>query len=155
MSAASEFPRVEVAVVVLERAGMVLAEFNPKWETFTLPMARLRPRPGPGEAIRETPAEAALRAATKALGRPLSPGAFPEPLALDVLPHVYLSSRRDQRRKRYTYHVFGMRVTDPSPRHALGWHVLWMKEEALRTHQPVSPTAKFVVEHLSEDLFAV
>jgi hypothetical protein len=155
MSAASEFPQVEVAVVVLERAGLVLAEFNPKWEMFTLPMARLRRLPGPGEATREAAPEAALRAATKALGRPLHPSAFPKPLALDVPPHVYLSSRRDQRRKRYTYHVFGRRVTDPNPRHALGWLVLWMKPDEFRTHAPVSPTAKFVVEHLSEDLFAV
>ncbi len=68
---------------------------------------------------------------------------------------VYLFSRRDQRRKRYTYHVFGRRVTEPAPRHALGWHTLWMKPEDFRTHAPVSPTAAFVVEHLSEELFAV
>lgn len=154
MSAASEFPQVEVSVVVLERAGMVLAEFNPKWEMFTLPMARLRRRPGAEEAQRETPSEAALRAATKALGRPLPAEAFPKPLALDVQPHLYLSSRRDQRRKRYTYYVFGRRVIDPAPKHAIGWHVVWLKPEEFRTCAPVSPTAKFVVEHLSEDLFA-
>lgn len=155
MSAASEFPQVEVSVVVLERAGMILAEFNPKWEMFTLPMARLRRRLGPGEAIRETPAEAALRAATKALGRPLPTEVFPKALVLDVPPHLYLHSRRDQHRKRYTYHVLGRRVIDPAPRHALGWHVLWMKPDEFRTHAPVSPTATFVVEHLSDELFAV
>ena len=154
MSAASEFPQVEVAVVVLERAGMILAEFNPKWEMFTLPMARLRRRPGVGEEHREAPGEAALRAATKALGRPLPPSAFPKPLALDVPPHLYLHSRRDQHRKRYTYYVFGRRVGDPTPRHAIGWHLLWLKPDEFRTYVPVSPTAKFVIEHLSEDLFA-
>lgn len=154
MSAASEFPQVEVAVVVLERAGMLLAEFNPKWEMFTLPMARLRRRPSVGEAHREAPAEAALRAAAKALGRPLPPQSFPKPLALDVPPHLYLHSRRDQHRKRYTYYVFGRRVVDPAPRHAIGWHVLWLKPDEFRTYVPVSPTAKFVIEHLSEDLFA-
>jgi hypothetical protein len=155
MSAASDFPQVEVSVVVLERAGLILAEFNPKWEMFTLPMARLRRRPGPGDALRETPSDAALRAATKALGRPLPPQAFPKPLSLDVPSHLYLHSRRDQNRKRYTYHVFGRRVVDPSPRHAIGWHVLWLKPEEFRSYEPVSPTAKFVVEHLSEELFAV
>jgi hypothetical protein len=155
MSAASEFPQVEVSVVVLERAGMLLAEFNPRWEMFSLPMARLRRRLGLGEASREAPAEAALRAAAKALGRPLPALAFPQPLALDVPPHLYLHSRRDQRRKRYTYYVFGRRVADPAPKHALGWHILWLKPEELRSCEPVSPTAKFVVEHLSEDLFAV
>jgi hypothetical protein len=142
MSAASEFPRVEVAVVVLERAGMVLAEFNPKWEMFTLPMARLRRRPGLGEASHETPAEAALHAAAKALGRPLSALAFPQPLALDVPPHLYLHSRRDQRRKLYTYYVFGRRVADPAPKHAPGWHVLWLKPEEFRTCEPMGPRAR-------------
>jgi hypothetical protein len=88
MSVAPEFPQVEAAVVVLERAGMILAEFNPKGEMFTLPMARLRRRPGLGEASREAAAEAALRAATKSLGRPLPAQAFPQPLALDVPPHL-------------------------------------------------------------------
>ena len=45
------------------------------------------------------------------------------------------------------------RVADPIPKHALGWHILWMKPDEFRTHAPVSPTATFVVEHLSEDLF--
>lgn len=155
MSAAQEFPQVEVSVVVLERAGMILAEFNPKWEVFTLPMARLRRRPGVGEEHREAPSEAALRAATKALGRPLPAQTFPQPLALDVPPHLYLHSRRDQHRKRYTYYVFGRRVVDPNPRHAIGWHVVWLKPDEFRTCAPVSPTAAFVLTHLSEDLFAV
>src|SRR5438045_2060816 len=95
MSTESMFPAVEVAVVLLERAGMFLAEFNPKWDTFTLPMARLRRRPGGGQAAWETPLEAAVRASTKTLGRPLPPSLHPAPIALDVPAHVYLHSRRD------------------------------------------------------------
>src|SRR5690348_5975794 len=114
MPAASEFHQVEVAVVVLVRAVLILAEFNPKWEMFTFPMARLPRRPGVGEEHREGPSEAALRAAATVLGRPLPPQAFPKPLALDVPPHLYLHSRRDQHRKRYTYYVFGRRVVDPT-----------------------------------------
>jgi hypothetical protein len=154
MSAESEFPQVEVSVAVLEREGLVLAEFSPNWKMFTLPMARPRRRPAVGGPIREEPLEAAVRAAAIALGRPLAPTSFPQPLPVVLPPHYQLSGRT-QRTNRYTYHPFAGRVTDAPYPHALGWHTLWMKRRDFLTDRPVSPSAAFVIQHLREDLSGV
>jgi hypothetical protein len=156
MSASSDFPSVEVSVVLLEREGMILAEFNPKWEMFTLPTARLRRRLAPGTPVREAPLDAAVRAAAKALGRPLGVRQLPQPVALDVPAQALLRSGRDQQTKRYVYHVFGQRVAYTAPRHALGWHTLWMRREDFFTHRPISPTAVHVMKHLPDGVpFAI
>jgi hypothetical protein len=152
MSAASDFPLVEVAVVLVERAGLLLAEYNPKWDAFGLPAARQRRQTVPGEAG-ETSQDAAVRAAAKALGRPLPPSQFPRPVVLDVPPQVYLRSGRDQRTKRYVYRVFHLRVADVTPRHATGWHTLWLKPDDFLTHRPVTATARHVLEHLADVSF--
>ena len=55
--------------------------------------------------------------------------------AVLALTRRALRSGRDRQTKRYTYHVFGRRVTDPAPRHALGWHTLWMRRDDLLTVQ--------------------
>jgi len=145
-----------VSVVLLERVEMFLAEFNPKWEMFTLPMSRLRRRLAPGTPVREAPLDAAVRAAAKALGRPLGPGQMPQPVALDVSAQALLRSGRDQQTKRYVYHVFGLRIADAAPRHAVGWHTLWMRREDFLTHRPISPTAVHVMKHLPDGLlFAI
>jgi hypothetical protein len=153
MSAPADFPEIEVAAVVIERAGLYLAEYNPGWEVFTLPTARVRRRSGPGGRTPELAAHAALRAAAKALGRPLPPGQFSDPVQMGVPPRVQMRSGRDRQTKRYLYRVFTMRVTDPAPRHAAGWHTVWMKPGDFLTHAPVSLTAVYIVQHLPEDLF--
>jgi hypothetical protein len=94
---------------------------------------------------------AAVRAAAKALGRPLLAAHFPQPLALAVPPHIQLRSGRDQQTKRYTYRVFSLRVADPAPRHALGWHTLWLRPDDFLATQPVSPTAVHVIRHLPDE----
>ena len=63
-----ELPCVEVSVVLLVRDGLVLADYNPRWSAFTLPMSKLRDRPGahPGApARREEPQAAAVRAGAR------------------------------------------------------------------------------------------
>ncbi len=153
MSAELDFPQVEVSVVVLERGGLLLAEFNPNWKTFTLPMARLRRLHQVGGPSHESPMDAAVRAAATALGRPLPPAQYPQPLTVALPPHYQLSGREQWKTKRYTYRPFARRVTDSEPRHALGWHTLWLKRGDFLTHQPISPSAMFVIEHLPEHLF--
>jgi hypothetical protein len=151
MSTESPFPQVEVAIVVIERAGLFLVEYNPNWHSFTLPATRLRRRPAGVVITPEPPLDAAARAAAQALGRPLPPNGLPQPVSLDVLPLLHTRSGRDSNTKRYVYHVFKLRTAEPSPRHALGWLTLWMKRADLLTHRPVSPTAVFVCEHLDEN----
>ena len=150
MSNSSDFPCVEVSIVLLERDGMILAEYNPKWETFSLPMSRLRRRLAPGTPVRETPLEAAIRAASKALGRPLAADRLPQAVDLDVPAQVLLRSGSDQQTKRYTYHVFALRVSLLAPRHAHGRHTLWMRREDFLTHRPVSATAVHLMRHLRD-----
>ena len=48
--------------------------------------------------------------------------------------------------------AFGLRVADPAPRHAVGWHTLWMRREDFLTHRPISPTAVHVMKHLPDGL---
>src|SRR5688572_19902230 len=124
-----DFPQIETSVVLIERAGKILAEYNPKWQSFSLPVSKLRRRLGCGEPTRETPLDAAIRAAARAMGRPLSPSRLPEPVPLDGAEAAYLRSGRDQQTKRYTYHLFTLHAPDAPLRHALGWHTLWMRYE--------------------------
>ncbi len=151
MTPTSPFPQVEVAVVVVARAHLYLAEYNPHWKTFTLPMTRLRRRTIPGMSPRESPEEAALRAAAESVGRPLPPNGLPRRVELDLPPHQINRSGRDDQTKRYTYHVFSLPVSDPTLRHALGRHTVWLKRDDFLTHHPVSLSAVFIWERLGED----
>src|SRR5271166_281352 len=80
MAADSPFPIVQVSVVLFERAQLLLVEFNPRGWDFTLPMARRRRRKKGTEL--ESAEEAAVRAASCVLGRPLAPAQFPRPVPL-------------------------------------------------------------------------
>jgi hypothetical protein len=148
-----DFPQLEAAVVLIERAGKILAEYNPKWQCFSLPVSRLRRRLGAGEPTRETPLDAAVRTAAQALGRPLSADCFPEPVSLDGAETAYLRSNRDQQTKRYTYHLYALHSPDGPLRHALARHTIWMRPEDFLTHHPVSPTAVHIIRHLPAELF--
>ena len=152
MSDTSQFPIVPVSVVIVERAGFYLVEFNQKWNTFSLPMSRQRRRMKGGVESPETPLEAAVRAASMAVGQPLAPARFPRPVPLRS-PYARIRSPRDGNTKDYRYSVFAMRVVDPLVRHALGWHTIWMRPEDLATHVPVSETVKRLLPHLPEDLY--
>jgi 8-oxo-dGTP pyrophosphatase MutT (NUDIX family) len=136
---------------VVVRAHLYLAEYNLHWKTFTLPMTRLKRRTTPGTSPRESPEEAALRAAAEAVGRPLPPHGLPRRVELDLPPHHLTRSGRDDQTKHYTYHVFTLRVTDPTLQHALGRHTIWLKRDDFLTHQPVSPSAVFIWQRLGED----
>ena len=153
MSNAGEFPVIQVAVTIVERAGFYLVEYNPKWESFSLPMSRQRRHLTSGVAVTETPETAAVRAAAKVLGRPLSAAQFPRLVPLRS-PYTRLRSGRDAKTKDYRYSVFAMRVSDPAIRHSLGWHTLWMRPADLATHVPVSESVTRLLPHLPEDLFA-
>ena len=153
MTDAGQFPVIQVAVTIVERAGFYLVEYNPKWESFSLPMARQRRHLVTGVAVTETAEMAAVRAAAKALGRPLSAAQFPHRVHL-LSPYARLRSGRDGKTKDYRYGVFAMRVSDPVVSHSLGWHTLWMRPADLATPVPVSETVTLLLKHLPEDLFA-
>jgi class 3 adenylate cyclase/tetratricopeptide (TPR) repeat protein len=152
MSDTSQFPIVPVSVVIVERAGFYLVEFNQKWNTFSLPMSRQRRLMKGGVETRETALEAAVRSAAMAVGQPLDPARFPRPVPLRS-PYARIRSRRTSQTKDYHYSVFAMRVVDPLVRHALGWHTIWMRPEDLATHVPVSETVTRLLPHLPEDLY--
>ena len=152
MSDAGTFPVIQVAVTIVQRADFYLVEYNPKWESFSLPMSRQRRVMTAGVAVTETPETAAVRAAAKVLGRPLNAAQFPRLVPLRS-PYARLRSGRDGKTKDYRYSVFAMRVSDPVVRHSLGWHTLWMRPEDLATHIPVSESVKLLLKHLPEDLF--
>src|SRR5262250_2384570 len=97
----SEYSQVDVSVVLIERSGLLLAEANQKWGSFSLPQARLRRRPGPGVGERKAPLDAAVRAAARALGRPLPSTGLPQPVPLDEASATWIRSGRDHRVKRY------------------------------------------------------
>ena len=152
MSDSSQFPIVPVAVLIVERAGLYLVEYDPRWQASSLPMSRQHRLVKGGVATTETARDTAVRAAAKAIGRPLSPAHLPRPIRLRS-PYTRIRSGRTSETKDYRYSVFAMRVSDPAVRHALGWHKIWMRPEDLGTHVPVSESVTRLLPHLPEDLY--
>lgn len=143
----SPFPNVEVAVVVISNAkgDQFLADFNAEWGCFTLPMTKRRVLPPSHEKEqeqRETPLQAAMRAAVEVLGRPLLPHELPTPLLRDIPP--FNRSGRDGQWKRYTYLPFEMK-TELEPRPLPGHTAVWLSLEEFQTAEPISPTARAVL----------
>jgi hypothetical protein len=147
----SPYETVELAVVLIGHDGRLLLDYNAEWSGFCLPITTihdLAPLVPEGEGRREQPREAARRAAVEVLGRPLAPAGEPQPLRVEVTP--YHQSGRDGRWKRYQFHVFGLR-TDVVPQPLPGHIAVWMTPQELRTHGPVSPTVRHVLQATPEN----
>ena len=144
----NSFPQVEVAAVLIVREDKVLLTYNPLWRAFTLPMTKLGQLPPAtpnSPATLETPQHAAIRAATEALGRPLSPASFPV-LHLNDPAH-YDQSDRDGQWKRYTYHLFILKLSGSAaaPTPVDGVPAVWLSRAEIETHEPISKTARHLV----------
>lgn len=138
------FEAIEVAVVLISNgAGQYLAVYNAGWGAFSLPMTKRRSLPGPNpndppvpEAIERT----AVRAAAEVLGRPLPPGGQPTRLADEIPP--WNQSDRNGKWKRYTYVVFALQTPTAM---AEG---VWLTPAEFADHEPVSPTARTILERV-------
>ncbi|QDU18938.1 NUDIX domain-containing protein [Urbifossiella limnaea] len=147
---AEPFPVVDVAVVLIAdpRGERLLADFNPDWGSFTLPMSKVAvlPPASPGAApTAESPARAAARAAAEVFGRPVDAAALVK-LHAEVPP--YQQSGRDGEWKRYRYHLFASRV-GAEPRPLPGHVAVWLTPAEFTDHEPVSETARHVLAVMS------
>ncbi len=147
MSNPTPYPLVDVAaVLILDATGKkLLVDYNPRWGGFSLPMTKLGAVPAavPQGASAPEPADrAAVRAASEVLGRPIAPADRPVRLNHDVPP--YHQSGNDGEWKRYHYHLFALKAAfTPQP---LPGHVaVWLTPDELASHEPVSPTARHVL----------
>ncbi|OWK43752.1 hypothetical protein [Fimbriiglobus ruber] len=141
------YPVIEVAVVLITdpRGERLLADYNPDWGGFTLPMTKRR-NPGhadePWAQEAESPLAAATRAAVEVLGRPLPPDRLPVPLPFELPP--WEVSLRDGGWKRYTRWPFAL-VADGTP-HPLPGHVaLWLTPAEFEKYEPISPTVSQIL----------
>ncbi len=141
------FPLVDVAVVLITDAERtkLLVDFNANWAEFSFPMTKLDHLPGDtpeAPPVRETPVQAAVRAAVEVLGAPLPPTGRPVPLDFHVPP--YQRSGSDGVWKRYSYHLFKLTAA-AAPQPLPGHVALWLSRAELETHEPVSPTVGLIL----------
>ena len=139
------YPLVEAAVVLItDRDGRYLLDFNDSWSSFTFPTTKLHdvPTMAPGVPTKpEAQPVAAARAAAEVLGRPIDPKAL-KPLTIEVPP--YAQSGRDGDWKRYTFRLFTLKVTGepkPLPGHA----AVWLTRSELESLEPISPTVRTIL----------
>lgn len=152
-------PRLSVAVTVITRQGRILAVHNPKWNSFTMPMTKLRNE--------EEWLDAAIRAAAETLDCVFRISPDPEkpfrahctladidgrgvgPLDRVLIMADYIQSLRDSKNKVYNINVFWIDL-DMEPQLAPGVRARWLTpqqfcDDAVR---PISHTARDVVKFL-------
>jgi hypothetical protein len=146
MAKASEFPTVEVAVALIAKGEQILAVYNPRWGSFTLPMTKRREWQDPEvpHARRhEDWVDAAARAGAEWLGRTCEPE-----FVLDD-PGGYQQSDRDGAWRRYHFQVFRVEV-EGEPRLVEGAIAEWLTPVQILSRRPISPTARYVIAKLKE-----
>jgi len=142
------YQQVEIVVVLVydESSNRLLADYNHRWEAFTLPMTKGHEIPSAienGPPTMETPLSAAIRAAVEVLGRPLSPFQLPEPMNIEI--PMWEQSGRDGQWKRYHCLPFAMQAYfEPQP--LPGHSAIWLTPAEFLTHEPVSPTARRILQ---------
>lgn len=143
------FHRVEVAVTIIASGKKILAFYNPRWGSFTLPMTRRKKWQDPAIPIGVRDEEwrvSAARAAAEILGRTFGPDQFPK--------HVteireYRQSGEDGIWKIYEFQVFGLSVAEGT-KPVAGEITTWLEPAEFAGHEPVSSTARYVVSVLDE-----
>lgn len=150
MAAKDQFPieNLDVAVTVIERGGLLLAVYNEKWSSFTLPMTKRRQWKDPevpGVVTDEEWIDAAARAAAEWLGRTSTTD--PKHLS-DTVPEFHQSDR-DGRWKHYRFQVFQVSLEEGrEPRS--GAVAEWLTPEQFldEERRPISPTARYLIGKL-------
>jgi hypothetical protein len=141
MASVPPVPEVDVAAVVIQHDGKILAVYNPKWGCFTLPMTKRRRWQDPGEPGRtgeEDWADAAARAAAEWLGTTIHLVSEPLPKGIQIQ-----RSGRDGRLKHYRFHVFPV-FLQMAPKLVEGAVAEWLVPTDFldSTRRPISDTAR-------------
>jgi hypothetical protein len=147
MAEKTDFPQLDVAVTLITWGERVLAVYNSRWGSFTLPMTKRRDWHDPNVAQShhgEDWLDAAARAGAEWLGRTCEP----KPV-LDELGE-YQQSDRDGTWKRYHFRVFRVSV-EGVPDLVPGAIAEWLTPAELLGRRPVSPTARHVIAKLREN----
>lgn len=144
------YPPVQVAVAVIIHDGKILAEHNPRWASFTLPMTKLRQWNDPetsGPPRQEDPRVAAARAASEVLGRSLTADELPEEPARE--PVRFQQGDRTGEWRRYEFHVYKITLSG-NVRLAEGVIAEWLTRLELldKGREPISKTARLLLREL-------
>ena len=140
-----ELEMVEVAAVVIVRDRKILAVYNDKWGSFTLPMTKRRMWKEMGVRMEnEEWDHAATRAAAEWLAK-----TFLGAPAFCIDAPEWEQGDRDGRVKRYSFKVYEL-ILDEDQELIHGAHAEWLtpKEFFQKDRQPVSPTAKTLLKEL-------
>ena len=143
------FQTVEVAATVIAAGGSILAVYNPRWGSFTLPMTKRKKWQDPNLPLgvrEEDWRVSAARAGAEVLGRTLSPKALPNHL-LDI--QEYRQSGEDGIWKIYQLHVFGLTIPIET-KLAEGILADWLAPSDFADHEPISSTARYLVSCLEQ-----
>lgn len=143
-----KMPRVEAAVLLIKRGEKALAIHNVKWGAFTLPISRRRswrdsefPN---AKSRKEEWTAAASRIAAEILGKTFLTTAVPKPL-LEL--QGFKQSDSDGKWKIYNLHIFELLV-EGDVGLAYGINGEWLSARDFKQRQPISPTARYVIDHL-------
>ena len=146
----ADFESTEVAVVLITRDEKILAVYNHKWRSFTLPMTKRLKWEDPDRAsvVREEDWEdAAARAAAEWLQR----------ILIGELEHLldvedYLQGDEDGRWQRYHFKVYRVVVGD-SEKLPEGAIVTWLTADQFAdpNYRPISTTARHIISRLLTD----
>ncbi len=142
---------VDVAVALIKHRGCVLAVYNPKWGSFTLPMTKRRQEHEDPAVHRPKPEEgwtdAAIRAASEWLGRTMTA----EPEFLCDIPK-FDQTDHDGVWRRYSMKVFVLALeAEPDLAHGANTEWLTLEDLADEKRRPISPTARRVASELTKE----
>lgn len=156
MAIDNEFKRLEVVATLITRGERLLAVFNDKWGSFTLPMTKRRrwadPNMAKGE-IDEKWGDAAARAAAEWLGQTsTTPPRFPfedanrQQGGVGLKIAEYQQSDRDGIWKRYHFRVFRLSLDGDAALSGSGM-TEWLTFEQFhdKARRPISETARFLL----------
>ncbi len=144
-----QIQKVEVVGTLIFHGPKILSVFNPKWGAFTFPMSKRKFFHDSALSAAATPEKlerAAARVAAEVLGSSFAPGKFPQPL---LIIKGFEQSDADGVWKLYEFFLFKLQVSEPL-RLAPGILAEWMNPQELKTHEPVTHTARYILDQLNE-----
>jgi len=142
-------PNVEVVATLILQERKLLTVYNPRWGAFSFPMSKRKQftDEASSKAVhREDWKKTAARVAGEVLGRTFRPDEFPQPLC-EIKD--YEQSDADGVWKLYTIQVFGLKLPQGA-KFAPGVAGEWLPAAELKTREPITRTARFILARLEE-----